>query len=82
MKRGAEALIARLPETFCLPSDIATYYMAAGEKAKTLDWLEKGFEIHDPILPYLGLPYFDGLRSDPRFQDLLRKVGLPADTTQ
>jgi serine/threonine protein kinase/tetratricopeptide (TPR) repeat protein len=82
MKRGAEALIARLPETFYLPTDIAMFYAMAGEKDKALDWLEKGLNIHDPGLPYIGLRYFDGVRSDPRFQDLLRKVGLPADTSQ
>jgi TolB-like protein/Tfp pilus assembly protein PilF/predicted Ser/Thr protein kinase len=79
MKRGAEALIARLPETFCLPGDIAMFYTMAGEKDKALDWLEKGFEIHDPMLPYLGWPCDDSIRSDPRFQDLLRKIGLPVD---
>jgi eukaryotic-like serine/threonine-protein kinase len=79
MKRGAEALIARLPGTYCLPSDIAIFFVMAGEKEKAMEWLEKGFEIHDPILPYLGLPYFDGVRSDPRFQNILRRVGLPTD---
>jgi serine/threonine-protein kinase len=79
MKRGAEFLIARLPETFCLPSDIATFYTMAGEKNKALDWLEKGLEIHDPVLPYLGYPCFDDIRPDPRFQDLLRRIGLPVD---
>jgi adenylate cyclase len=77
MKRGAEALIARLPEVFCLPSDIATFYTMAGEKNKALDWLEKGLEIHDPGLPYLGWPCDDGIRSDPRFRELLRKMNLP-----
>jgi serine/threonine protein kinase/Tfp pilus assembly protein PilF len=79
MKRGAEALIARLPKTFCLPSDIAMFYTMAGEKNKALDWLEKGLEIHDPALPYLGFPCDDEIRPDPRFQDLLRRIGLPVD---
>jgi TolB-like protein/Tfp pilus assembly protein PilF len=79
MKRGAEALIARLPETYCQPSDIANFFVMAGEKEKAIEWLEKGFEIHDPILPYLGLPCFDGVRSDHRFQNILRRVGLPTD---
>jgi eukaryotic-like serine/threonine-protein kinase len=77
MKRGAEALVARLPETFCLPSDIAIFYTAAGEMDKAVEWIEKGLEIHDPVLPYLGLySFFDGLRPDPRFQALLRRIGL------
>jgi tetratricopeptide (TPR) repeat protein len=80
MKRAAEALVARLPEVFCLPFDIATFYAMAGEKDKAVEWLEKGFEVRDPVLPYTGLMRcFDDLRPDPRFQDLLRKMRLPAD---
>jgi TolB-like protein/Tfp pilus assembly protein PilF/predicted Ser/Thr protein kinase len=80
MKRGAEALIARLPETFCLPSDIATFYAMAEEKNKTLDWLEKGLEVNDPVLPYLGYPLFVDLLGDkPRYKELLRKMNLPVD---
>ena len=77
MKRVAEALVARLPETYCLPSDIAMFYTMAGEIDKALDWLQRGLEIHDPVLPYLGLPVFDGIRPDPRFQELLCKMNLP-----
>ena len=47
MKRAAEALIARLPEVFCKPSDIAIFYAVAGEKDKALEWLEKAFEVRD-----------------------------------
>jgi serine/threonine-protein kinase len=79
MKRGAEALIARLQETFCLPSDIAMFYTMAGEKDKAIEWLEKGLEIHDPALPYLGLPCDDDIRPDPRFQDILRRMNLPME---
>jgi serine/threonine-protein kinase len=80
MKRAAEALIARLPEVFCLPSDIGTFYAMAGEKVKAIEWLEKGLEVHDPVLPYLGYPLFvDLLGEDPRFQELLRKMNLPVD---
>jgi len=79
MKRAAEALIARLPEVFCLPFDIATFYAVAGEKDKAVEWLEKGLEVHDPVLPYLAYPCFDDIRPDPRFQDLVRRVGLPTD---
>ena len=80
MKRGAEALIARFPGPICLPSDIAQFYTMAGEKDKAIEWLEKGLEFHDPVLPYLGLPAFaDLLGDEPRYQELLRKIGLPVD---
>ncbi len=77
MKRAAEALIARLPKAYSMPSDIAIFYAMAGEKDKALDWLEKGYEIHDPNVIYLGLPTYDPIRSDPHFQNLLRRMNLP-----
>ena len=77
MKRVAEALAARFQESFVLPTDIVNFYVEAGENAKALEWLETAFEVHDPSLPYLGLPFYDPLRSDPRFQDLLRRMNLP-----
>ena len=80
MRRAAEALIARLPEVFCLPFDIASFYAAAGGKDKAVEWLEKGFEVRDPVMPYIGCyPGFDDLHPDPRFQELLRKMRLPPD---
>ena len=76
----AEALVARLPETYALPFDIAGWYALAGDKEKAIEWLEKGLDPHDPVLPYIGcFRCFDDLHSDPRFQTLLRKMRLPAD---
>jgi serine/threonine protein kinase/Tfp pilus assembly protein PilF len=80
MKRVAETLITRLPETYCHPSDIGTFYAMAGEKDKTLDWLEKGIKVHDPMLPYLRYPLFVELLDDePRYKELLRKMNLPVN---
>jgi len=59
--------------------NISNTYLDAGEYDLAIDWLEKAYEEHDPSLPYLGLPEYDPLRSDPRFQDLLRKMSLPVD---
>ena len=77
MKRAAEALVARSRTTSVLPSDIALLYLGAGETASAMDWLEKAFDYRDPNLPYLRLPAYDPLRSDPRFQSLARRLGLP-----
>jgi tetratricopeptide (TPR) repeat protein len=77
MRRGAEVLIARASETFHPPSDIGILYSMAGENDKAIEWFRKCFEPHDPMLPYLGgMSFIDGLRPDPRFQDLLRKMKL------
>ena len=59
--------------------DIFDSYFIAGNYDLAMDWLEKAYEEYDPNLPYLGLPYYDPLRSYPRFQEILRKMNLPVD---
>jgi tetratricopeptide (TPR) repeat protein len=77
MKRVAEYQVAR---AFYRPGDIGNSYAFAGEKDKALEWLEKGVDTRDPALQYLlSDPVYDFVRSDPRFRELLRKVGLPTD---
>jgi hypothetical protein len=64
--------------TYVLPTDIAIAYSLAGESGRALYWLEQGYEERDPAMPYLGVaPVFDPLRNDPRFQALVRRMGLP-----
>jgi len=58
---------------------IAVRYLLAGNNDRALEFLEKAYEEHDPNLPYLGNPLYDPLRSDPRFQELLRRMNLPED---
>jgi len=78
MRRGADALEAFAQENFVLPFDMAQICVYAGDNGRTLTWLEKGYEIHDPSMPYLGQwPMLDPLRSEPRFQALLKKINLP-----
>jgi len=78
MKLAAEELTRLSNKSFVLPKDIADLYVEAGEKTKALEWFEKGFELRDSNMPNLRLPFFyDSLRSEPRFQDLLRRMNLP-----
>jgi serine/threonine-protein kinase len=59
---------------------IGSHYLLAGDNARALDWLEQAHEDRDPNLPYISCnPLFDPVRSDQRFQDLLRRMNLPAD---
>jgi TolB-like protein/DNA-binding winged helix-turn-helix (wHTH) protein/Flp pilus assembly protein TadD len=56
-------------------SEIAVIYAALGDKDQAMTWLEKGYE--QRFNPGVLLrPGFDPLRSDPRFQDLVRRIGL------
>jgi len=57
-------------------SEIAMIYASLGNTDQAMNWLEKGFE--ERFNPGVLLrPGFDPLRSDPRFQNLLRRIGLP-----
>ena len=57
-------------------SEIAVIYEALGDSDEAMNWLEKGYQ--ERFNPGVLLrPGFDPLRSDPRFQDLVRRIGLP-----
>jgi tetratricopeptide (TPR) repeat protein len=58
---------------------IAGWYIRAGDYEEAIDWLEKAYEEHRPGMPYIGLNAPDPMRSNPRFQELLRKMNLPVD---
>jgi len=56
-------------------SEIAMIYAALGDRDQAMTWLERGFE--ERVNPGVLLrPGFDPLRSDPRFQGLVRRLGL------
>jgi TolB-like protein/Tfp pilus assembly protein PilF len=69
------------PRTVFLPAVISWRYVDGGDFERAIDWLEESYDVGDPNLPYLGLPLFDPLRSDPRFQDLARRMDLPHVTS-
>jgi TolB-like protein/DNA-binding winged helix-turn-helix (wHTH) protein/Flp pilus assembly protein TadD len=68
LKKGANAAYSNAAE-------IAMVYGALGDKAQAMAWLEKGYgERFNPGV--LLRPGFDSMRADPRFQDMLSRVGL------
>jgi hypothetical protein len=60
-------------------SDMATKYIIADQPDKAMDWIEKGFESHDPLMTYIATPArcFDRLFGDPRFIAICEKMKLP-----
>ncbi len=58
------------------PYHIALVYNALGETDQALAWLEKGYQHRDPKMALLKEERWKNLRGDPRFQDILRRVGL------
>jgi hypothetical protein len=52
-------------------------YLGLGDYEQAFAWLERGYLEQSMILQYLKVhPFFDPLRGDPRFADLMRRVGL------
>ncbi|HKW67975.1 MAG TPA: protein kinase [Terriglobales bacterium] len=78
MKRAADTLAARSARTHVPAVRIARLYAHAGENERTLYWLEKAYAAKESPLIHLAVARdWDGLRSHPRFQDLLRRMHLP-----
>jgi TolB-like protein len=78
MRRAADAFAARRNVVYVLPVEIAIEYDLAGEDSLSLNWLERGFEEHDPGMPYLSVwPLSDEVRENPRFQALVQRMNLP-----
>jgi serine/threonine protein kinase/tetratricopeptide (TPR) repeat protein len=61
---------------------IARIHAALGEKDQAFEWLRKAGDERDPLVIWLKVdPTMDNLRSDPRFGDLLKHVGLANETS-
>jgi tetratricopeptide (TPR) repeat protein len=58
------------------PAELATLYEGLGDKDAALESLERAYREHDLQMQYLNAPWYDGLRSEARFQNLMRRVGL------
>jgi TolB-like protein/Tfp pilus assembly protein PilF len=57
---------------------VAGIYAGLGDKDEAFRLLEKGYQEHSATMPYLSVdPFWYGMRSDPRYADLLRRMGLP-----
>jgi TolB-like protein/Flp pilus assembly protein TadD len=86
MQRAAEEMVALSKDKYVSAAEIAGLYAEAGKMDEALTWLEKAFEARDPHIIFLQsrgmsptLPRrtsWHQLRSDPRFQAILNKMGL------
>jgi TolB-like protein/Tfp pilus assembly protein PilF len=62
---------------FVWPGEFVWIYCGLGEKQRALDWLEKAYAERDPILVFLKVhPMYRGLRDEPRYQEMLRRMRL------
>jgi serine/threonine-protein kinase len=73
-----DQLVLNSPERRYPAFMIATFYARLGRDDEALTWLEKGYEERDGRMTVLSVAFeFDRLRSDPRFRDLVHRIGLP-----
>ena len=65
-------------QQYVSPYEIAAIYVALGDNDRAFQLLEKAYTEHSFHFVNLNVsPHFKSVRSDPRFQDLIRRVGLP-----
>jgi TolB-like protein/DNA-binding winged helix-turn-helix (wHTH) protein/Tfp pilus assembly protein PilF len=81
-KRAEQVWLEGLQEEskreYVSPMDLVAAYARLGNAEQTLGWLEEAYRQHAPGLSGLKVePLFDFLRSNPRFQDLLRRMNFP-----
>jgi Flp pilus assembly protein TadD len=77
----AEKILRKLQEQskqkYVPPYFIAVIYSGLGENDRAIDWLEMSYREHFGLLAFLKVePWFDSLRSDRRFQDLLKRLAV------
>jgi TolB-like protein/Tfp pilus assembly protein PilF len=78
----AEQIITTLNQIaqsrFVPPYAFALVYTGLGDRDAAFQWLEKAYAVRDIMLVFLpAAPVWDSLRSDKRFQDLVRRCGFP-----
>jgi tetratricopeptide (TPR) repeat protein len=76
----ARAILTRIDATsrYASPALLAVGYSALDDNDKAMELLEQAYIKRDVLLRFIGTGYeYDGLRDDPRFKDLLRRMGMP-----
>jgi hypothetical protein len=69
-------------QKYVAPYFLAGIHIGLADDDRAMECLEKSYNERSHWLIYLHIdPSMDGLRSNPRFQDLLRRIGLPLPPT-
>ncbi|MBX3280047.1 MAG: protein kinase [Acidobacteria bacterium] len=76
-RRLLDGILADAPRRRVSTYEVAVIYAGLGEKGKSFEWLEKAFVERNEYLNYLMVdPRLDPLRSDPRYFEMLKRIGL------
>jgi TolB-like protein len=68
-------------QKYVSPVDFSIVHAGLGDADSTFFWLEKAYQTRATRVHELRHPYFDRFRSDPRYADLMRRVGLLSGTS-
>jgi len=79
-KKPARQILAKLQQLagkrYVLPYNVAKIHAAGADRDKAFEWLERAYEGGNPDLIELNSePIFDGLRGEPKFSELMRRIG-------
>jgi serine/threonine protein kinase/tetratricopeptide (TPR) repeat protein len=78
LHRQLSTLEVRSRRQYVSPLDFAQLYARLGDRNSAFSWLERAYKERSSWLNFVNTdPEYDSLRSDPRYPDLLRRIGLP-----
>jgi hypothetical protein len=72
-----EEMLRRSHQRYMPPEYIATVYEGLGERDRALHWFQKAYDEHSMNIWMLPDPALDSIRSDPRFKNIMWRMGLP-----
>jgi len=79
LRERKRVLLQQAEKYYRAPYIIARIHAVLGENDQALVWLEKAMRQRDDFITHINVdPEFDRLRPDPRFQQLLQRIGLPS----
>ena len=74
-----QELLDRARDSFAVPMPLAVLYTAMDRRQEAFEWLNRAADAQDTLLCYLQvMPTFAALRDDDRYNQLVRRMGLPA----
>jgi serine/threonine-protein kinase len=77
-RKVADELAAKRGQNYLCPYEIGTIYVGLGQKDEAFRWLERAYDERSYCIPALKFDTrLDPIRSDPRLEDLIRRVGFP-----
>jgi TolB-like protein/DNA-binding winged helix-turn-helix (wHTH) protein/Flp pilus assembly protein TadD len=83
LRADLRSTIATSKPQYLTAWDFAQLYARLGENDQAFEWLEKSYQERGHYFAFMKVdPSFDGLHSDPRFQELLHRMNFPADSTR